>query len=60
VKLKGVVTRQLTPFLYSIEHGNPPMKLKGMAVETNPTDGTLTATLNISGYLPKPEKGDKK
>ena len=60
VKVKGVTTRQLTPLLYSIEHGNPPMKLKGMKIDTNSTDGTLTANLNVSGYLSKPEKENGK
>lgn len=60
VKVKGVQTRQLTPFLYSIEHGNPPMRLKGMKITTDANDGTLVAQLNISGYLPKPEKAEKK
>jgi hypothetical protein len=60
VQLKGVTTRALTQVLYSVEHGNPPMKLKGMKIDTNPADGTLTAMLNISGYLPKPEKTDTK
>ena len=62
IKIKGVATRQLTQLLYSIEHGNPPMKLKGMKVETAGMDGSLVASLNVSGYLPKPDKdkGDKK
>jgi len=59
MKVKGIATRQLTAFLYAIEHGNPPMKLKGMKIDTNTTDGSLVASLNVSGYLPKPEKGDK-
>jgi hypothetical protein len=59
LKVKGAATRQLTALLYAIEHGNPPMKLKGMKIDSNTADGTLIASLNVSGYLPKPEK-DKK
>jgi len=59
VNVKGIIPKQLTQLLYGVEHGNPPMKLKGMKTTTNPDDGTVNATLNISGYLPKPEKGEK-
>jgi hypothetical protein len=58
-KFKNVNTRQLTGFLYAVEHGNPPMKLKGMKIDSDAKTGSLSGSLNISGYLPKPEKGDK-
>ena len=58
LKVKGLSTRQLTQFLYAAEHGNPPMKLKGMKVEPG-GEGTLVASLNLSAFLSKPEKGDK-
>lgn len=58
VQVKAVQIRPLTQFLVQLEHGNPPVKLKGMKVEATP-EGVLNATLNLSGYLPKPEKGEK-
>jgi malate/lactate dehydrogenase len=62
INIKAVNTRQLTTLLYQMEHGNPPMKVKGMKITTNQEDGTLSAHINVSGYLPKPEKdkGDRK
>jgi type II secretory pathway component PulM len=59
VKLKGLQVRQLVPFLYQIEHGNPPMKLKGLIVEPSSEEGLLNAKVNVSGYMAKPEKGEK-
>jgi hypothetical protein len=59
VKLKGMQVRQLVPLLYQIEHGTPPMKLKGLIVEPSSEDGLLNAKVNVSGYMAKPEKGDK-
>ena len=58
VQVKGASVRSLTQFLVQLEHGNPPIKIKGMHMETS-ADGSLSAHLNLSGYLPKPEKGDK-
>jgi type II secretory pathway component PulM len=59
VKLKGFQVRQLVPVLYQIEHGTPPMKLKGLIVEPSSEEGLLNAKVNVSGYMAKPEKGDK-
>ncbi len=59
VNVKNAPLRQLVQFTYQIEHGNPPMKLKGLSVQGGSPDGLLSATLNISGYLPKPEKAEK-
>ena len=59
VNVKNASVHNLAQFLYQIEHGSPPMKLKGMTIETT-ADGNLNAKLNISGYMPKPEKSDKK
>lgn len=59
VKLKGLQVRQLVPFLYQIEHGSPPMKLKGLIVEPSSEEGLLNAKVNVSGYMAKQEKGDK-
>ncbi len=56
VQFKGIQLRPLTQLVYQIEHGTPPMKLKGMQVEGNAGDGTLNAKLFISGYMPKLEK----
>jgi hypothetical protein len=59
VKLKGLQVRQLVPFLYQIEHGTPPMKLKGLVVEPSSEEGLLNAKVNVSGYMAKPDKGEK-
>jgi type II secretory pathway component PulM len=59
VKLKGLQVRQLVPFLYQIEHGTPPMKLKGLIVEPGSEDGLLNAKVNLSGYMAKSDKGEK-
>jgi type II secretory pathway component PulM len=59
VKIKGLQVRQLVPMLYQIEHGSPPMKLKGLIVEPSTEEGVLNAKVNVSGYMAKPEKGDK-
>ena len=59
VQVKGVPLRPLVNFLYQVEHGSPPMKLKGMSIEPGTADGTLNAKLNISGFMSKPDKGEK-
>ena len=50
--------RLLTTLLFQMEHGTPPVKLKGMAIDTA-NDGLLTAKLVASGFMPKPEKPEK-
>jgi type II secretory pathway component PulM len=55
VQVKNVPVRALEQMIYQIEHNTPPMKLKGMSTDTG-ADGNLTATLTISGFMPKPEK----
>ncbi|MBC7396930.1 MAG: type II secretion system protein M [Bdellovibrionales bacterium] len=59
VQVKGASVRPLTQFLVQLERGNPPIKLKGMKIETA-GDGSLNAHLNLSGYLSKPEKAERK
>jgi hypothetical protein len=59
IKVKGLQIRQLVSLLYQVEHGSPPMKLKGMIIEPGGNEGLLNAKLNVSGYMAKPEKGDK-
>ncbi len=59
VQVKGIAPRVLSQLLFTIEHGTPPMKLKGMMLDTNPADGLLTAKLNVSGYVAKAEKTEK-
>jgi hypothetical protein len=58
VKMKNIPLRSLTQVVFQMEHGSPPMKLKGMIVEAG-NDGLLNVKLNLSGYLAKPEKGEK-
>ena len=58
VQIKNIPTKSLTQILFTIEHGSPPMKLKGISIDTG-ADGLLVAKLNISGFIPKPEKSDK-
>jgi len=53
VQLKGLGIRQLVPILFQMEHAQPPMKLKGINIESNASDGMLNAKLNLSGYLAK-------
>ena len=60
VQIKGVALHPLIQMLYQVEHGTPPMKLKGIQIQTNAGDGTLNAKLNVSGFTAKPEKTDKK
>ena len=56
VQIKGITLRPLVQALYQIEHGQPPMKLKGINIESGSGEGLLNAKLNISGYLAKGEK----
>jgi hypothetical protein len=56
LKLKNVQLRPLVQFLTQIEQGSPPMKLKGLQIETGAEEGKLSARVNLSGYLAKPEK----
>ena len=59
VQIKGVALHPLIQMLYQMEHGTPPMKIKGLQIETNAADGTLNAKLNLSGFATKPEKEKK-
>ena len=59
VKVKSAPIRQLVQMLYTIDHGSPPMKLKGLIIESSAAEGLLNAKLNISGYMAKPEKTEK-
>jgi hypothetical protein len=59
VKVKGATLRPLVQMLYQVEHGSPPMKLKGLVIEPNDADGTMNAKLNLSGYLAKADKSEK-
>lgn len=56
VQVKGITVRPLVQLLYQMEHAQPPMKLKGMNIESGATEGLLNAKLNLSGYLAKGEK----
>ena len=59
IQIKGIPLRPLIQVLYQMEHGSPPMKLKGMIIESGTTDAVLDAKLNLSGYMAKPDKGEK-
>jgi len=59
LKIKNAPLRSLVPILSQMERGNPPMKLKGLQIETGAEEGKLTAKINVSGYLAKPEKEGK-
>lgn len=56
VQVKGVSIRPMVQMLFQIEHSTPPMKLKGLHVEGGSADGLLNLKMNLSGYMPKPEK----
>jgi hypothetical protein len=60
LKVKGLAIRPLIQLLYQIEHGSPPMKIKGMLIEPSATDGLLNSRLNVSGSMAMPEKGESK
>lgn len=60
VHVKGVELRPLVELLFQVEHGSPPMKLKGFTIESTATDGTLDAKINISGYMAKSDKEKSK
>ena len=55
-RLKGIPLRSLVQILSQIHQGTPPMKLKGLLIESDTSTGQLTAKLNVSGYLAKGEK----
>ncbi len=59
IKIKGISLRPLIQVLGQLEHSSPPIKLKGMTIESGGTEGVLNAKLNLSGYLARPEKGEK-
>ena len=56
VQVKGVTVRPLGQILFQLEHSQPPMKLKGMSIESGASDGQLNAKLNLSAYMAKGEK----
>jgi hypothetical protein len=56
VHLKNLTIRPLVQMLFQVEHGSPPMKLKGIQINTVGSDGQLEAKLVLSGFLPKAEK----
>jgi type II secretory pathway component PulM len=56
VQVKGITVRPLVQLLFQMEHAQPPMKLKGINVESGASEGLLNAKLNLSGYLAKGEK----
>ena len=56
VQVKGISVKPLVQLLFQMEHAQPPMKLKGINIETGATEGLLNAKLNLSGYLAKGEK----
>lgn len=56
VQVKGVTVRPLVQILFQLEHSQPPMKLKGMSIESGASDGQLNAKLNLSAYMAKGEK----
>lgn len=58
LQVKNISLRPLIQLLYQMEHGSPPMKIKGMTVESN-SEGSLEVKLNLSGYMAKPEKESK-
>lgn len=59
-RIKSVPIRPLVQILTQIHQGTPPMKLKGLLIESDSASGQATgqlnAKLNISGYLAKGEK----
>jgi len=59
IRIKGATIRPLTQILSQMEHGTPPMKLKGLQIESGGSDGTLNAKIALSGYLAKPDKSEK-
>jgi len=59
IKIKNAALRSLVQILAQMDHGNPPMKLKGLLIESGPEDGKLTAKINLSGYIAKSEKDGK-
>ncbi len=56
LKLKNIPLRPLVQILAQMEQGNPPMKLKGIAIESGAEEGKLSAKINVSGYLAKKEQ----
>lgn len=56
IQVKGITIRPLVQMLFQMEHAQPPMKLKGMYIETGASEGLLNAKLNLSGYMAKGEK----
>ena len=56
VQVKGLTLSSMVQMLYQIEHGTPPAKLKGLQVEAGTGDGLLNVKMNLSGFMPKPEK----
>jgi len=56
VQVKGISIRPLVQLLFQMEHAQPPMKLKGINIESGASEGLLNAKLNLSGYLAKGEK----
>ena len=56
VQVKGVTVRPLVQILFQLEHSQPPMKLKGISIESGASDGQLNAKLNLSAYMAKGEK----
>jgi hypothetical protein len=56
IKLKNIPLRPLVQILSQMEQGSPPMKLKGLMIETGAEDGKLSAKVNVSGYLAKSDK----
>jgi hypothetical protein len=59
IKLKNIPLRPLVQILSQMEQGSPPIKLKGLQIETGAEDGKLSAKVNLSGYLAKAEKEAK-
>jgi malate/lactate dehydrogenase len=56
VQVKGMTLSSMVQMLYQVEHGTPPVKLKGLQVEAGTGDGLLNVKMNLSGFMPKPEK----
>ena len=54
--MKSLSIKPMVQLLFQLEHAQPPMKLKGINIESGATDGLLNAKLNFSGYLAKGEK----
>jgi hypothetical protein len=55
-RIKSIPIRPLVQILSQIHQGAPPMKLKGLLIESDVATGQLNAKLNVSGYLAKGEK----